>query len=276
MFCQCGGIVNIIDPIPRQMRGITTGIPHKIEKEWGWAAAASNPPTILRLWAFCSTSNIFLECHVFESNLWRWSQVQDCSYAALAPRLKQPQLLASSEQRSSVNARLWICWEMLVPSERSGKGLHGRWNEGIARIQELVQGLAWELLLAGGNAWKCTAPSELPAGICSCLHLLPYEVHAHKKCEILQMPRNQSCRRRHALWMSVKRLAVIPHVAALESGAEPHVFDLDQLFADMIALQREGKNTVLEGKGGMVYDNDNRTPIFGQFVLFFSYPKRSF
>ena len=41
--------------------------------------------------------------------------------------------------------------------------------------------------------------------------------------------------------MSVKRLAVIPHVAALESGAEPHVFDLDQLFADMIALQREGK-----------------------------------
>ena len=41
MFCQCGGIVNIIDPIPRQMRGITTGIPHKIEKELGWAAAAS-------------------------------------------------------------------------------------------------------------------------------------------------------------------------------------------------------------------------------------------
>ena len=39
-FCQCG-IVNIMDPIPRQMRDITTGIPHKIEKEWGWAAAAS-------------------------------------------------------------------------------------------------------------------------------------------------------------------------------------------------------------------------------------------
>ena len=76
--------------------------------------------------------------------------------------------------------------------------------------------------------------------------------------------------------MSVKRLKVIPHVAAFESGAESHVFGLDQLFADMIALQREGKNTVLEGKGGMVYDNDNRTPIFGQFVLFFSYPKRSF
>ena len=99
------------------------------------------------------------------------------------PQTEAAPALGFYEQRSSVNAKLWICWEMLVPSERSGKGLHGRWNEGIARIQELVQGLAWELLLAGGNAWKCTAPSELPAGICSCLHLLPYEVHNHKKCE---------------------------------------------------------------------------------------------
>ena len=64
--------------------------------------------------------------------------------------------------------------------------------EGIARIEELVQRLAWELLLAGGNAWKCSAPSELPAGICSRLYLLPYEVHNHKKCEKLEMPRNHS------------------------------------------------------------------------------------
>ena len=35
--------------------------------------------------------------------------------------------------------------------------------------------------------------------------------------------------------MSVKRLTVEPHVAAFESGAKPHVFDLDQLFADRIA-----------------------------------------
>ena len=51
MFCQCGGIVNIIDPIPRQMRGITTGIPHKIEKEWGWAATTSNThsPTLYEI-----------------------------------------------------------------------------------------------------------------------------------------------------------------------------------------------------------------------------------
>ena len=46
--------------------------------------------------------------------------------------------------------------------------------------------------------------------------------------------------------MSVKRLKVKPHVAAFESGAEPHVFDLDQLFADMIALQRDGRNIELE------------------------------
>ena len=32
---------------------------------------------------------------------------------------------------------------------------------------------------------------------------------------------------------------------AFESGVEPHVFDLDQLFADMIALQRDGRNSVL-------------------------------
>ena len=51
--------------------------------------------------------------------------------------------------------------------------------------------------------------------------------------------------------MSVKRLAVIPHVAAFESGAEPHVFDLDQLFADMIALQRDGRNIVQEEGYGL-------------------------
>ena len=36
-------------------------------------------------------------------------------------------------------------------------------------------------------------------------------------------------------------LTVEPHVAPIESGAEQHVFDLDQLFAEMIKqLQGDG------------------------------------
>ena len=240
MFCQCGGIVNIIDPIPRQMRGITTGIPRKIEKEWGWAATASNKHTFARLSAF--RGNIFIENHVWSRSFGVVAKFRTALTRPWPPDWSSPSswLLANKGLVSMPSCGyVENCWF---------------WAKGRDYMEGELKGDSTNSGTCAEVSLGTTDPPQFlrEAMHGNALHLQNYLLEyaavyicaPMKSAITLQMPRNQVCRKRHALWMSVKPGCNTTCGGVWKWCREPHVFDLDQLFADMIALQRDGRNMV--------------------------------